>query len=359
MTEVVNGRHGLDQRLPRSRPTDVQVPDDLAPGLYQIQRGRAEHHRHRGLRRRAAARTSSSQRAAAADGALRDRRPRRIIAREETSPGWCGSDEVGLHTGRRLRTFFADGSDRRTEPHAAEEQTFKDIQDVDFDSGTTATSRGTCSRTTSRSSACLLVVLGDEIDSQRAYDRPGHEPMGLLRGPREGPAAVHQEAVGAGRRGPAQELFVDEGHRRDRRRHRCGDPGIDLIVSPGGRRPIRSSGTRSRCPSPTSRPSPAPTPRHRTQDVLDDERHRRQREQDDSAGQTAARVSRDTRIRLRRRGQPVRDHLPGRTRSSSRLKGCGGYLLHPFFVSSNPSNRRPAFAPASVSSRWGWPFSTV
>src|SRR5215470_16322894 len=35
------------------------------------------------------------------------------------------------------------------------------------------------------------------------------------------------------------------------------------------------------------------------------------------------------------------------------------YLLHPFFVSSNPSNNRPAFGPASVSSRCGWPFSTV
>ena len=30
---------------------------------------------------------------------------------------------------------------------------------------------------------------------------------------------------------------------------------------------------------------------------------------------------------------------------------CFDYLLQPFFVSSNPSNSRPAFAPASVSSR--------
>src|SRR5438093_2869563 len=35
------------------------------------------------------------------------------------------------------------------------------------------------------------------------------------------------------------------------------------------------------------------------------------------------------------------------------------YLLQPCLVSSNPSNRRVAFAPASVSRRWGWPFSTV
>ena len=35
------------------------------------------------------------------------------------------------------------------------------------------------------------------------------------------------------------------------------------------------------------------------------------------------------------------------------------YLLQPFFASSNPSNKRAALAPASVSSRCGWPFSTV
>ena len=34
------------------------------------------------------------------------------------------------------------------------------------------------------------------------------------------------------------------------------------------------------------------------------------------------------------------------------------YLLQPFLVSSKLSKRRPALAPASVSSRWGWPFST-
>ena len=35
------------------------------------------------------------------------------------------------------------------------------------------------------------------------------------------------------------------------------------------------------------------------------------------------------------------------------------YLAQPFFVSSKPSNSRLAFAPASVSSRCGCPFSTV
>jgi hypothetical protein len=39
--------------------------------------------------------------------------------------------------------------------------------------------------------------------------------------------------------------------------------------------------------------------------------------------------------------------------------GCRPYLLQPFCASANPSNKRPALSPASVSSRCGWPCSTV
>jgi len=35
------------------------------------------------------------------------------------------------------------------------------------------------------------------------------------------------------------------------------------------------------------------------------------------------------------------------------------YLLQPFPASSNPSNKRPALAPARVSSRCGWSCSTL
>ena len=51
--------------------------------------------------------------------------------------------------------------------------------------------------------------------------------------------------------------------------------------------------------------------------------------------------------------------LPSRIRASLCSTQDLIYLLQPFLVSSNPSNKRPALAPASVSIRWGWPFSTV
>src|SRR5262249_7524950 len=41
------------------------------------------------------------------------------------------------------------------------------------------------------------------------------------------------------------------------------------------------------------------------------------------------------------------------------LDGSLRYVLHPLLASSNPSNRRCALAPASVSKRCGCPFSTV
>src|SRR5665213_1943687 len=45
--------------------------------------------------------------------------------------------------------------------------------------------------------------------------------------------------------------------------------------------------------------------------------------------------------------------------TGSTIRAPHSYLLQPFLVSSNPSNKRPALAPASVSIRCGWPFSTV
>ena len=64
-----------------------------------------------------------------------------INARRETSPQSLGSDEVGLHT---LAAAFDSNFQKVDLPSLqelnqrtdAQEQTFKDIQDVDFDSGT-------------------------------------------------------------------------------------------------------------------------------------------------------------------------------------------------------------------------------
>ena len=101
-----------------------------------------------------------------------------IKAINETSPEWFGSDEVGLRT--LAAAFDLDfqlldlpdltDPDKRTR---AQEQKFKDIQDVDFDSGTVRTNGFT--RTVFMHDqpilGMLLVVYGDEIDSQDAYDK--------------------------------------------------------------------------------------------------------------------------------------------------------------------------------------------
>lgn len=108
-----------------------------------------------------------------------------IKAKNETSPEWFGSDEVGLHT---LAAAFAfdlvdlkfqlvdlpdlnpplDDPNKQTK---GQEQKFKDIQDVDFDSGTFKDITRTVFEHDQQILGMLLVVYGDEIDSQDAYDK--------------------------------------------------------------------------------------------------------------------------------------------------------------------------------------------
>ncbi|WP_157557788.1 hypothetical protein [Intrasporangium oryzae] len=98
-----------------------------------------------------------------------------ILARKETSPAWWGSDEVGLHTtayafDTSLQLVdFPDPADpsKRT---PAQDQSFKDIQNVDFDSGTRRDITRKVFAPDKPILGMLLVVLGDEIDSQHAYD---------------------------------------------------------------------------------------------------------------------------------------------------------------------------------------------
>jgi hypothetical protein len=87
-----------------------------------------------------------------------------IIARQETSPAWLGSDEVGLHT-------LAFPFDLNFQPVGeVQEQKFTDIQNVDFDSGTNRNITRKVFEHDQPILGMLLVVRGDEIDSQRAYD---------------------------------------------------------------------------------------------------------------------------------------------------------------------------------------------
>jgi hypothetical protein len=99
-----------------------------------------------------------------------------INAREETSPSWWGSDEVGLHT---LAAAFDTNFERVSLPGLldpnkrafAQEEPFKNIQSVDFDSGTSLDITRKVFAPDTPILGMLLVVLGDEIDSQGAYDK--------------------------------------------------------------------------------------------------------------------------------------------------------------------------------------------
>lgn len=86
-----------------------------------------------------------------------------IRARAETSPAWVGSDEVGLHT--ISMPLFANGTFG-----PPQEQKFGDIQDVEFDSGTSRDITRVIFKHDQPIIGMVLSVLGFEIDSQRAYD---------------------------------------------------------------------------------------------------------------------------------------------------------------------------------------------
>jgi hypothetical protein len=90
----------------------------------------------------------------------------KIIAREETSPAWLGSDEVGLHT--LAFPLFLDGTFGTDETQRTE-QKFTDIQDVAFDSGTQRDITRIVFKHDQPILGMVMSVRGDEIDSRRAY----------------------------------------------------------------------------------------------------------------------------------------------------------------------------------------------
>ena len=92
-----------------------------------------------------------------------------IIARKETSPDIPGtSDEVGLHT--LAFPLFLDGTFGTDEAQRTE-QKFKDIQDVEFDSGTRRDITRIVFKHDQPILGMVMSVRGDEIDSRRAYNQ--------------------------------------------------------------------------------------------------------------------------------------------------------------------------------------------
>lgn len=163
VTEIVNGETVLinDCRV-RDRLT-FRVPEDLGPGIYHIQ---VFVPNITGIPIFGDFLNSDGEfiRVVPPVTARFQMVTERIIARQETSPTWLGSDEVGLHT--LAFALFLDGTFGE-----AQEQKFKDIQDVEFDSGTARDITRTVFGHDQPILAMALSILGHEIDSQRAYNQ--------------------------------------------------------------------------------------------------------------------------------------------------------------------------------------------
>jgi hypothetical protein len=86
----------------------------------------------------------------------------KIVAREETSPSWWGSDEVGLHT----ITCGLDLSQQPTETNSIE---FHALDGKEFDSGDSMALNTVIFKNEQPFLAIVIGVLGYEIDSEHAY----------------------------------------------------------------------------------------------------------------------------------------------------------------------------------------------
>jgi hypothetical protein len=173
--EVVNGETTLINDCRVHDRLTFSVPDDLAPGLYQFN---VVVPNITGIPAFGAELLSNTEYL----NVLPDPTARfeivteTIWARQETSPAWWGSDEVGLHTlafafDTSLQLVdlpsFSDPSKREN----GQKQLFKDIQGIDFDSGDPPTDITRKVFAPDKPFLGMaLVVLGDEIDSQGAYD---------------------------------------------------------------------------------------------------------------------------------------------------------------------------------------------
>jgi hypothetical protein len=173
-TPVTDGQNLINDCRVHDRLT-FQVPDDLAPSTYQIN---VVVPNITGISAFGTELVSNSEFLNLIPSATArfEIVTEWINAREETSPSWWGSDEVGLHT---LAAAFDTNFEKVSLPDLldpnkqafAQEQPFKDIQSVEFDSGTRLDITRKVFAPDTPILGMLLVVLGDEIDSQGAYDK--------------------------------------------------------------------------------------------------------------------------------------------------------------------------------------------
>lgn len=163
VTEVVNGKTVLINDCRVQDRLTFSIPQDLAPGTWQIQvfvpniTGIA-----------AFGEFLNS------DGEFIQVVPpptarfqvvaEKIMARRETSPASFGSDEVGLQA--IAFPLFADGT--FGDP---QEEKFKDIRDVDFDSGTSRDITRLIFKHDQPILGMAMSIAGFEIDSERAFNQ--------------------------------------------------------------------------------------------------------------------------------------------------------------------------------------------
>lgn len=163
VTEVVDGRTVLinDCRV-QDRLTFV-VPQDFAPGTYQIQvfvpniTGKPELGEFLNS-------DGEFIQVVLPPTARFQVVTEKILARRETAPAFLGSDEVGLQT--LSFPLFADGT--FGEP---QEEKFKDIRDVDFNSGTSRDITRLVFQHDQPLLGMAFSIAGFEIDSERAFNQ--------------------------------------------------------------------------------------------------------------------------------------------------------------------------------------------
>src|SRR5215831_14160893 len=178
VTEVVNGQTKLINDCRVDDRLTFSVPDDLAPGTYTINVVVPNVTGIPGYGPELLSNTEYLTIVPAPTTRFQIV-TEKIYARQETSPAWWGSDEVGLHTlAAAFDTNFQliDLPDLgppydATKRTYRQEQRFTDIQDVDFDSGTSKDITRPVFAPDKPWLGMLLVVLGDEIDSQHAYNQ--------------------------------------------------------------------------------------------------------------------------------------------------------------------------------------------
>lgn len=163
VTEVIDGNTVLVNDCRVHDQLTFQVPDDLAPMVYQIQ---VVVPNVTGISALGTELSSNAEfiNVIPPASARFQIVTESIYARKETSPDWLGSDEVGLHV--LAVPLFADGSFG-----AVQEQKYTDIQNVDFDSGTRRDITRKVFEHDQPILGVVLSIMAYEIDSQRAYNQ--------------------------------------------------------------------------------------------------------------------------------------------------------------------------------------------